>query len=109
MSTYADGLGVQPPAEDEHALVGAYALNAVDPAERAEFEVHLAACPLCSADVPAFREVIARMALDAQAPPPPDLLQRTVVRARMMQQVRPAGLIARILRRLSRGGKGRRG
>jgi len=74
--------------EDEHALVGAYALNAVDGRERAEFEVHLAGCPLCSADVPAFREVLARLADTASSEPPPDLVARALTRARGVRQER---------------------
>ena len=69
------GTGPHPRAgeefEEEHALVGAYALNAVEEQERNEFEEHLAGCPLCSADVPAFREVLARYAATAASPPPP--------------------------------------
>lgn len=86
--------------EDEHALVGAYALNAVDERERAEFEEHLAGCPLCSADVPAFREVLADMAWSASSAPPADLVPRTVERAHALRQ-EPGprrGMWARILR-----------
>jgi hypothetical protein len=77
--------------EDEHALVGAYALNAVDERERAEFEVHLAGCPLCGADVPAFREVLAEYAQTASSPPPPDLVSRALAGARDVRQERARG------------------
>jgi len=85
--------------EDEHALVGAYALNAVDERERAEFEVHLAACPLCSADVPAFREVLGRLAATASSPPPPNLVARALSETRGVRQ-EPArrGVVRRLLR-----------
>ena len=77
--------------EDEHALVGAYALNAVDERERAEFEAHLAGCPLCSADVPAFREVLAQFAQTASSPPPPDLVSRALTSTRGVRQERASG------------------
>ena len=32
---------------DMHAAVGSYAVDALDPVERAEFESHLADCPGC--------------------------------------------------------------
>lgn len=75
-------------AEDEHALVGAYALNALEDVERAEFERHLAGCPLCTVDVPAFREVIAALARSAATPPPEELVASTLSRARSVRQER---------------------
>jgi anti-sigma factor RsiW len=85
--------------EDEHALVGAYALNAVDERERAEFEAHLAGCPLCSADVPAFREILARVAATAASAPPPGLVARAIAEAHGVRQERAHGdLLRRILR-----------
>ena len=92
----------QPPeaAEDEHALVGAYALNAVDERERTEFEVHLDGCPMCSADVPAFREVLAVYANSATSAPPPDLVATTLSRAgRLRQESARRGLLRRLRRR----------
>jgi anti-sigma factor RsiW len=101
MSAHTEGPRVEEPSrDDEHALVGAYTLNAVDERERAEFEVHLAGCPLCSADVPAFREVLARLAVDARATPPGDLVGRTLTRARLIPQERRArGVFTRLFRR----------
>lgn len=84
------------PGEDEHALVGAYALDAVEPAERAEFERHLAGCPLCTVDVPAFREVIAVVARSSATAPPERVIVRALTRARSVRQERPG-----------RGGRGR--
>jgi anti-sigma factor RsiW len=76
------------PAEDAHALVGAYALNAVEGDERAEFERHLAGCPLCTADVPAFREVIAALARASASAPPETLVAGAVAQARSVRQER---------------------
>jgi anti-sigma factor RsiW len=85
--------------EDEHALVGAYVLNAVNEQERTEFEEHLAGCPLCSVDVPAFREVLARYAASAASPPPPELVSRAVAEAHRVPQERArGGIFRRILR-----------
>ncbi|MBR7838237.1 zf-HC2 domain-containing protein [Actinospica durhamensis] len=82
------GVSAVESAEDEHALVGAYALNAVAGAERSEFERHLAGCPLCTADVPAFREVIAGLARSTATTPPDTLVDETVARARSVPQER---------------------
>jgi anti-sigma factor RsiW len=96
-------------SEDEHAMVGAYALNAVDERERAEFEVHLAGCPLCSVDVPAFREVLAELATRASSAPPPDLIARALTRTRDVQQERARrGRGLRGLRELLRRPRGPR-
>jgi anti-sigma factor RsiW len=88
--------------EDEHALVGAYALNAVDERERAEFEAHLTGCPMCSADVPAFREVLAGIAATASSAPPPDFVGRALARTRDVRQERARGGRLRNLLRLRR-------
>jgi anti-sigma factor RsiW len=96
---------VPAPEQDEHALVGAYALDAVDDGERVEFERHLAGCPLCTADVPAFREVLAVMARSSETAPPTDLVASTVDRARSVRQEhgRRRGWLRRLLRRTDRG------
>ena len=47
---------------DIHALSGAYAVDALDPAERTEFELHLADCAACQAEVASFRETSALIA-----------------------------------------------
>jgi anti-sigma factor RsiW len=102
MSTNAGtALEAAPPPEDEHQMVGAYTLDALDEPERAEFEEHLAGCPLCSADVPAFREVLADLAWSASSPPPADLVRQTLRRAHGLSQEPPArrGFWGRILRR----------
>jgi anti-sigma-K factor RskA len=57
-----------------HELAGAYALNALDSAELAEFEDHLATCPICQADVTEFCETAAELSLLSMATPPPELL-----------------------------------
>ncbi len=52
-----------------HELAAAYALDALDPDERAAFEAHYPHCHLCSVDVVEFRDISARLSLDDVAPP----------------------------------------
>lgn len=58
---------------DIHALVGAYALDAVDDLERAAFERHVAGCESCRAELDELRETSARLADGAWSVPPPRL------------------------------------
>ena len=53
-----------------HALSGAYVVDALDDAERAAFERHLAQCPDCQQEVASLREATALMADDAAIPLP---------------------------------------
>lgn len=56
---------------DIHALSGAYAVDALDDDERAQFEQHLEACPECRAEVRSFSETAALLAeTEAETPPP---------------------------------------
>ena len=68
-------------------LTAPYALGALEGEERVAFEGHLADCPICRAEVQAFREVSGVLA-DAvpAAAPPADLRARILREAR---QVRP--------------------
>ena len=56
-----------------HALSGAYAVDALDDAERAAFERHLAQCVDCQQEVASLREATALMADEAALTPPPEL------------------------------------
>ena len=58
----------EPP--DIHTLSGAYALDALDPAQAAAFERHLESCEPCREEVSSFRAAVAAMAEDAAAVPP---------------------------------------
>lgn len=56
---------------ESHALPGAYAVDALDGAEREQFELHLAECAECRAEVASFRETTALLAeVEAETPPP---------------------------------------
>jgi anti-sigma-K factor RskA len=61
-----------------HLLTGAYAVNALDPAERAEFEAHLATCPDCAAEVRGLLDTTARLG-SAEAVEPPARLKAAVL------------------------------
>lgn len=63
---------------DIHQLAAAYALDAVDERERAEFEAHYPNCAICRPEVAGFRETLAQVAA-AVAVPPPDLLKAAVM------------------------------
>jgi anti-sigma-K factor RskA len=66
-----------------HELSAAYALDALDPGERAEFEAHLTHCSECRDAVAAFQETAASLAYDAAMPaPPPALRERILSQAR---------------------------
>jgi anti-sigma factor RsiW len=57
-------------SSDIHALVGAYAVDALDDLERAAFERHLAECPACQQEVAGLQEAAGLLgALAATAPP----------------------------------------
>jgi anti-sigma-K factor RskA len=58
---------------DIHALVGAYALDAVDDLERAAFERHIRECDGCRGEVDELRETASRLADSTWSIPPPRL------------------------------------
>lgn len=67
-----------PLRRDPHALAGAYALDALEAAERARFERHLASCPTCPGEVRGFAETAAVLGLAAAVTPPPALKGRVL-------------------------------
>jgi anti-sigma-K factor RskA len=66
------------PRRSRHALAGAYALDALDAAERARFERHLRGCAACLAEVRGFAATAASLGLAAAAAPPPALKGRVL-------------------------------
>jgi anti-sigma-K factor RskA len=66
------------PWRPQHALAGAYALDALEPAERARYERHLRGCAACRADVRGFAATAAALGLAAAATPPPALKGRVL-------------------------------
>jgi anti-sigma-K factor RskA len=59
--------------DDIHSLVGAYAVDAVDDAERARFEEHLATCAGCRDEVESLRGTAAHLAASTDTAPPASL------------------------------------
>ncbi|MDH2414679.1 anti-sigma factor [Nocardioides sp. CER19] len=86
-------------SNDIHALSGAYALDALDPAERAEFEKHLAGCATCRAEIESLRETAAGLAGLAETSPPPGLRDRVLADAAVVRPLPPAVDRARRRRR----------
>jgi anti-sigma-K factor RskA len=58
---------------DIHALSGAYAVDALDEAERTQFERHLETCPECRAEVRSFCETAAMISHSSTETPPASL------------------------------------
>jgi anti-sigma factor RsiW len=82
---------------DIHALVGAYALDALDDIERAAFDRHLRECPSCAVEVVELRETAARLAEPVAAPAPPHLRQSVLAQISRTPQERgrPAAAVTR--------------
>ncbi|MBM0123925.1 anti-sigma factor [Pimelobacter simplex] len=76
----------QTPGWDVHALSGAYAVDALDDAERARFEAHLAQCAECRDEVDGLREAAAVLG-GAEAIEPPAALRDRVLEE--ITQIRP--------------------
>jgi anti-sigma-K factor RskA len=74
---------------DIHALVGAYALDAVDDLERAAFVRHLADCPTCRAELDELRETAARLADGTWSVPPPRLRSEVLAAIGRTRQLTP--------------------
>jgi anti-sigma factor RsiW len=70
-----------------HELSAGYALDALDPAERAAFEAHLEGCKPCQEELASFWEVTGGLAVAADGPiPSPALRERILDSARAEQQ-----------------------
>lgn len=78
--------------QDLHHLAAAYALDALEPDERAAFEAHYPSCDICATEVVEFRETAAVLAAD-QATAPPHQLRAAVLAeiSRTRQLSPPAG------------------
>jgi anti-sigma-K factor RskA len=78
---------------DIHALVGAYALDAVDDLERAAFDRHLAECESCRSEVDELRETATRLADSTWSVPPPGMrteVMAAIGRTRQLTSLEPA-------------------
>jgi anti-sigma-K factor RskA len=75
---------------DIHALVGAYALDAVDDIERASFDRHLTDCEICKVELAELRETAARLADSTWSAPPPRMRAEVMATIRQTRQLAPA-------------------
>jgi hypothetical protein len=74
---------------DIHALVGAYALDAVDDVERAAFERHVTECESCRVELAELRETAARLADNAWSVPPPSMRSSVMAKIGNTRQLTP--------------------
>jgi anti-sigma factor RsiW len=63
---------------DIHALSGAYAVDALDDIERAQFERHLAECPACRSEVDSLQEAASLLAETTMTTPSAQLRDRVL-------------------------------
>jgi hypothetical protein len=73
-----------------HALSGAYAVDALDDDERAQFEDHLAGCPTCRSEVDSLREAAALLAETTVAVPSAGLRDRVLADVAGVRPLPPA-------------------
>lgn len=64
---------------DLHDLTPAYALDALDPAEREAYEAHLRSCERCLEELEGFQQVTGALASAAGGPPPPPSLRKRIL------------------------------
>ncbi len=66
-------------SNDPHDLLAAYALDALDDAERERFERHLPECEECTEELALLREPVAALAYAAEGPVPPKELRDRII------------------------------
>ncbi len=74
---------------DIHQLAAAYALDAVDERERAEFEAHYPTCPVCRPEVAGFRETLSQVAASVAVDPPSTLKASVMAEIGNTRQLSP--------------------
>lgn len=72
---------------DRHEDAAAYALSSLDAAELAEFEAHLAGCPVCQYEVAAFADTAAELSLLTEATPSPRLRANVLAAIQVLPQL----------------------
>ena len=75
---------------EPHTLAGAYAMDALEDADGARFERHLAGCQACARELRGLREATARLAGAVAAEPPAGLIERTLAAAARTRQLPPS-------------------
>ncbi|HET6193312.1 MAG TPA: anti-sigma factor [Trebonia sp.] len=94
---------------DLHALAGAYALDALDDAERDRFERHLRRCQACQNEVRGFAATAAALGRAAAAEPPAGLKERVLATTTVTRQLPPATATPRWRRAAPGSSAARRG
>ena len=74
---------------DIHQLAAAYALDAVDERERAEFEAHYPTCAICRPEVAGFRETLSQVAASVAVDPPASLKTNVMTEIGTTRQLSP--------------------
>ncbi len=74
---------------DIHQLAAAYALDAVDERERAEFEAHYPTCAICQPEVAGFRETLSQVAAGVAVPPPASVKAGVMAEISATRQLSP--------------------
>jgi anti-sigma-K factor RskA len=74
---------------DIHQLAAAYALDAVDERERAEFEAHYPTCAVCRPEVSGFRETLSQVAASVAVDPPASLKANVMAEIGNTRQLSP--------------------
>ncbi|WP_037869828.1 anti-sigma factor [Streptomyces sp. SPB074] len=87
---------------DNHLLTGAYALHALEPAEEAAFERHMAHCAACAQEVREFTETATKLGLAAAVAPPPGFKDAGMARITDVRQEPPQAVRATPPRRRPR-------
>jgi anti-sigma factor RsiW len=88
-----------------HELAGAYALDALDSAERKRFERHLRRCRACEREVRGFAQTATALAMATATEPPPGLRERVLAAAAVTRQAPPV-VAGRRGRAVGRAGSG---
>lgn len=86
-------------SSDLHHLAAAYALDALEPTERREFEAHYPTCEICASEVVEFRETAAQLAGDVAVAPPSRLKTSVMDEIRATRQESPIDAVGSELRR----------
>lgn len=74
---------------DIHGLVGAYAVDAVDEQERSDFELHLAECPECQAEVASLQATATQLSLMSETAPPASMRDSVLAGIRTVRPLPP--------------------
>ncbi|MFJ3880879.1 anti-sigma factor [Streptomyces sp. NPDC090077] len=76
-------------ATDTHTLAAAYALGALDDAERNDFATHLQDCEACRQEAAEFEATAARLAAAVAQPPPPAAKEQVLAAIDEVRQLPP--------------------